>query len=326
MSNRQSGFVRAGMRRAGSAPASGITLITSTGGSVTITNPAGPTVNIEVAAAGITRLTGDVTAGPGSGSQVATIAAGAVTLAKMANLADQTVIGNGSGAAAAPAALALTTANGIVATAGALINTLMIGVTGGQTIFGDTTTTGNLTLRPNKADTTTGRVIALGAGITVPLGSAAAPGLQVGPAGYGIFQTGNYVGLVSGGAGSFLIHNNGRTVSSNGIWVDFAETTVVKGLSSVATMAGDSGFALGSGSVTTTTSLSGDTNQNVFVGTGLATTATNGFFYVPSCAGTPTGVPATTGNTIPLIIDRTNHKLYMYIGGWLGGTLPGAFT
>jgi hypothetical protein len=35
-------------------------------------------------AGGITQLTGDLTAGPGAGSQVATIAAGAVTPAKMA--------------------------------------------------------------------------------------------------------------------------------------------------------------------------------------------------------------------------------------------------
>lgn len=41
---------------------------------------------------GITQLTGDVTAGPGSGSQVATIAAAAVTLAKMANLASTNII------------------------------------------------------------------------------------------------------------------------------------------------------------------------------------------------------------------------------------------
>jgi hypothetical protein len=49
-------------------------------------------------------LTGDVT-GSGTGSFSATIASGAVTLAKMANIADQRVIGNVSGGAAAPSAL-----------------------------------------------------------------------------------------------------------------------------------------------------------------------------------------------------------------------------
>jgi hypothetical protein len=55
----------------------------------------------------ITGLTGDVTAtGSGQASAAATIAAGAVTLAKMANLANGKVLGNVSGSSAAPAALA----------------------------------------------------------------------------------------------------------------------------------------------------------------------------------------------------------------------------
>ena len=54
---------------------------------------------------GITQLTGDVTAGPGSGSQAATIAPGAVTLAKRANLPAYSVMGNNTAGAAAPLAL-----------------------------------------------------------------------------------------------------------------------------------------------------------------------------------------------------------------------------
>ncbi len=42
---------------------------------------------------GITQLTGDVTAGPGSGSQAATIANNAVTFAKMQDIATQRAIG-----------------------------------------------------------------------------------------------------------------------------------------------------------------------------------------------------------------------------------------
>jgi len=47
----------------------------------------------------------------------------------------------------------------------------------------------------------------------------------------------------------------------------------------------------------------------------LATTATDGFLYVPSCAGLPTGVPTAVTGTIPIIIDSTNNRMYIYSGG-----------
>lgn len=47
---------------------------------------------------GITELTGDVTAGPGSGSQAATIPADTVTFAKMQNIATGKVLGRGTAA------------------------------------------------------------------------------------------------------------------------------------------------------------------------------------------------------------------------------------
>lgn len=58
----------------------------------------------------------------------------------------------------------------------------------------------------------------------------------------------------------------------------------------------------------------------------LATNATKGFLYIPTCAGTPTGTPATQTGTVPLVWDHTNKKFYIYDGAWLGGTNPGAFT
>jgi hypothetical protein len=63
-----------------------------------------------------------------------------------------------------------------------------------------------------------------------------------------------------------------------------------------------------------------DANKNVIVGTGaaIATNATNGFLYIPTCAGTPTGVPTAVTGGAPMVIDSTNNKLYCYIGGaWL---------
>jgi len=58
----------------------------------------------------------------------------------------------------------------------------------------------------------------------------------------------------------------------------------------------------------------------------LATNATNGFLYIPTCAGTPTGVPTAFTGTVAMVFDTTNNKLYIYDGGWLGGTTPGAFV
>jgi hypothetical protein len=52
-------------------------------------------------------------------------------------------------------------------------------------------------------------------------------------------------------------------------------------------------------------------------GSALATSATEGYVCIPTCAGTPTGVPAGAGaGNLPLIYDTTNNKLYAYNGAW----------
>ena len=61
---------------------------------------------------------------------------------------------------------------------------------------------------------------------------------------------------------------------------------------------------------------------NVVVGTvnqtPLATTATDGFFYIPKCTGTPTGTPTAMSGSLPLVIDSTNSKMYFYNGtSWI---------
>lgn len=59
-----------------------------------------------------------------------------------------------------------------------------------------------------------------------------------------------------------------------------------------------------------------DANRNVSAGiASLATNATNGFMYVPSCAGTPTGTPTAKTGYAPIVVDSTNNKLYFYSGG-----------
>jgi hypothetical protein len=57
-------------------------------------------------------------------------------------------------------------------------------------------------------------------------------------------------------------------------------------------------------------------------GTQLATTATGGFLYIPSSAGTPTGVPSTINGTVPIEIDTTNSKPYFYNAGWISMMTP----
>lgn len=50
----------------------------------------------------------------------------------------------------------------------------------------------------------------------------------------------------------------------------------------------------------------------------LSTTATDGFFYIPSCAGIPTGVPTNIPGRAPMVIDSVNNRLYIYAGGsWI---------
>jgi hypothetical protein len=58
-----------------------------------------------------------------------------------------------------------------------------------------------------------------------------------------------------------------------------------------------------------------DAVGSVAVGASLATTATDGDLYIPSCAGVPTGVPTAKTGLLALRGDRTNNRLYMYSGG-----------
>jgi len=56
---------------------------------------------------------------------------------------------------------------------------------------------------------------------------------------------------------------------------------------------------------------------SVVVGAGaaVATNATDGFLYIPTCAGTPTGTPTTQTGAAPLVVDSSNNKLYVFVGG-----------
>lgn len=57
-------------------------------------------------------------------------------------------------------------------------------------------------------------------------------------------------------------------------------------------------------------------NATVIGTAALATNATTGFLYIPSCAGTPTGVPTAFTGRLALVYDSTNKRLYVYNGAW----------
>lgn len=71
------------------------------------------------------------------------------------------------------------------------------------------------------------------------------------------------------------------------------------------------------GTSTLTASAALRTAGSVVHGTGaLATGAVNGFLYIPTCAGTPSGTPEAWTGTVPLIYDSTNNILYIYNAAW----------
>jgi Collagen triple helix repeat (20 copies) len=57
---------------------------------------------------------------------------------------------------------------------------------------------------------------------------------------------------------------------------------------------------------------------SVVVGRGSAwsTTTTDGFFYFPTCGGTPTGVPVSYPGSVAAMYDTTGNKLWIYSGSW----------
>jgi hypothetical protein len=56
-----------------------------------------------------------------------------------------------------------------------------------------------------------------------------------------------------------------------------------------------------------------DSSGNVVIGTGaISTSATDGFLYIPSMAGAPSGTPTDHSNLSAFCHDTTNNRLYVY--------------
>lgn len=56
----------------------------------------------------------------------------------------------------------------------------------------------------------------------------------------------------------------------------------------------------------------GENNTDVLLGSVAATTSTEGFAWLPSVAGVPTGTPPVRAGFIPFVVDTAGDKLYMY--------------
>lgn len=64
---------------------------------------------------------------------------------------------------------------------------------------------------------------------------------------------------------------------------------------------------------------------SVSLGSLLATNATEGFVYISTCAGTPTGTPTAISGVVPLVFDTTNNQLWIYDdGAWKQPKTPAA--
>ncbi len=124
---------------------------------------------------------------------------------------------------------------------------------------------------------------------------------------------------------------SGVLFSSIGIDLNNGASTIVCSDTALS-LVGTTGLYLSGGS-NTAISIDASSNAQIGFAGSVATTATNGFPYIPSAAGLPTGVPTSPWGTssIPLVVDRTNVRLYGYIGGsWqnlsAGGGITGTLT
>jgi hypothetical protein len=121
------------------------------------------------------------------------------------------------------------------------------------------------------------------------------------------------IGTTSPGARLHVVGSQFRqndATNSYGYVINTASGTTL-----LETLFGGSSFGIRTGGGSTDY-INIDSSGNTTAGAGtLATNATNGFLYVPTCAGTPTGTPTAKSGYAPIVVNTTNNKLYFYSGG-----------
>jgi hypothetical protein len=265
---------------------------------------------------GITQLTGDVTAGPGSGSVAATIAANAVTNAKLAAMTQNAVKGAASSTAvadlsvpscsAATSALTWTTNTGFgcntVSASGTLVSIVVY--SGSQTITIPATAT-KAFIRMWGGSGGSGGAGTNGSGsAAASAGGGAGAYLEKYLTGLTPGNTVAYTQGAAGAAGSATPGNGGNGTASS----------LASGSQTITTLTANGGS--GSAAVTSTST------QRTFAG-GVGGTATNGDYNLPGAAG---GMSYTQGDGSTLsIISIGSGGASLYSPGANGvGPLAGS--
>lgn len=199
-------------------------------------------------------------------------------------------------------------------------NAWALGLGGSLTVAGRSLTGAQATSAINVTQTwnTTGAPTALKVNITNTASDAAAllMDLQVGGVSYAkIDKNANIVHLGTitsnpGGTYSRILNNTGLQIvhpANTSASVRFTQSGVQDW--SISNVATTGNLSFGGKFIVTPAG-------NLQLGTAsLATNATNGFPYIPTCAGTPTGTPTAITGYAPMVVDSTNNKLYVYVGG-----------
>lgn len=119
-------------------------------------------------------------------------------------------------------------------------------------------------------------------------------------------------------AGRRISDGSNQTITNQSVFIGF-DTRALANNQTNQIVIGNNAIGLGSNTVVlgndsiATTQLRG----NVISGNqaALATNATNGFLYLPTCAGVPTGTPTAITGKVPIVVDSTNNRAYIYSGG-----------
>lgn len=118
----------------------------------------------------------------------------------------------------------------------------------------------------------------------------------------------------AGGAGALLSAAAGNAGTGSGL--DGGSVEIAAGDADGAGVGGDVRLAPGDGTPAGNVVLNNS-------GAALATNAQGGFTMLPTCAGTPTGVPGTVPvGCAPIVVDTSGELIWVYIGGaWKSATL-----